>query len=89
MSDGKNHLFLKGTFENRKSVKHVVFSRFLLKMSDLGAGRKWRKLRQVQCFERFAKTGDIENVVIYEVSVDYGGFGADVWEPGASPPRGD
>ena len=58
-------------------------------MTDVGAGRKWRKLRQVQCFERFAKTGDIENVVIHEVSVNYGGFGADVWEPGASPPRGD
>ncbi len=58
-------------------------------MIDLGAGRRWRKLRQVQCFERFAKTGDVDNVVIYEVSVDYGGFGAGVWEPGASPPRGD
>ncbi len=59
MSDGKNHLFLKGNFEYRKSVKHEVFSRFLWKMGDLGVGRSLRKLRQVQCFERFAKTGDI------------------------------
>ena len=58
-------------------------------MGDLGVGRRWRKLRQVQCFERFAKTGDVANVLICEVSVDYGGFGAGVWEPGSSPPTGD
>ena len=66
MSDSKNHLFLKCNFEYWKSVKHVVLRKFLFKMDDLGSDGKWRKLRQVQCFERFAKTGDVENIVNYK-----------------------
>ena len=60
-----------------------------MKNDGVGAGRRARKPRFVLRFERFGKTGGLENLLVYEVSVDSGGFGAGVSAPGASPQRGD
>ena len=37
-----------------------------MKNDGLGAGRRSRKPRPVQCFERFGKTGGLENIVFYK-----------------------
>jgi hypothetical protein len=49
-----------------------------MKDDGLGAGRHSRKPRPVLRFERFGKTGGLEDLVFYCVSVIFDGFGAGI-----------
>jgi hypothetical protein len=60
----------------RNLLFNVVVSQFQIAKlrvnnDSLGAGRRSCKPRQVRCFERFRKTGGLEDVVCLKVSVDY------------------